>query len=164
MMLTEMLVQPGKGEMYWVLEDLFTFKTVGEETNGSYSLIEIECIGEHPPHVHTNEDQFFYVLGGQLEVLLGENTSIATNGTFIHVPKGKKHGFKNLYLEEPALMLCMTTPAGSIEKFVREVGTVAKDLHVARPRATRADYEKFRAAALPYGIEVIPFLYEDAPN
>lgn len=96
----------------------------------------------------------FLYIRGQLEVLLGENTSIATSGTFIHVPKGKKHGFKNLCPEEPALMLCMTTPAGGIEKFVREVGTVAKDLHIPRPRATRADYEKFRATALSYGIEV----------
>jgi len=34
------LLQPSQGTSYWVLGDLYTFKTVSKHTNGTYSLMK----------------------------------------------------------------------------------------------------------------------------
>lgn len=48
-----------------------------------------------PPHIHPNQDEWFYVLDGALEVEMnGETYKVETGGT-IHMPKGEAHAIYN---------------------------------------------------------------------
>ncbi len=67
---------PGEGESVWVVGDLITLKLTSEDTGGAFSLFEgaIPPGGGPPPHVQHREDESFYVMEGQFEFLVGEDT------------------------------------------------------------------------------------------
>lgn len=148
--------QPREGKRYWFLGDLYTFKAVGKETEQAYALFEfqIQPNSGAPPHVHSREDEAFYIQAGEFEFQLDEEIVTATAGTFLHSPKGQRHSFQNVG-EEPGRMLCWVTPAG-IEKFFVEIGTPAQDKFAVSPPQEKPDLEKLTKAAAQYGIEIIP--------
>ena len=150
-----LLRQPGQGDSYWVLGDLYTFKAVGEETGQAYALVEavIQPNNGTPLHVHSHEDVVFYVQEGEIECQLDEQTVIATAGTFLHSPKGQQHSYKNIGAN-PAKMLIWVTPAG-LEKFFAEIGTPVEQSALP-PAISPADLEKVLATAPKYGLEIIP--------
>jgi quercetin dioxygenase-like cupin family protein len=150
-----LLQQPGQGSSYWVLGDLYTFKAVGAETGQAYALCEIIVQPQSgtPPHIHSHEDEAFYIQSGELEFQLDEQTIVATPGTFLHSPKGQLHRFTNLG-DMPAKLLFWVTPAG-LEQFFAEVG-IAVELFAVPPAVTPEDIEKIMATAPKYGLEIIP--------
>ena len=147
---------PGEGASSWVLGDLYTFKALGENTNQTYGLIEIVMQPNSvvPPHVHTRENESFYIQEGEIEFQLAGQTIIATPGTFVHTSKGQPHSFRNLGTQ-PAKFLCWLTPSG-LEKFFMEVGTPVSEGNAVSPGVTDADIEKLLATAPKYGLEVLP--------
>jgi mannose-6-phosphate isomerase-like protein (cupin superfamily) len=64
-----------------------------------------------PPHSHAAEDDAFYVLEGELTLLLGDDELVAGAGTFVLVPPGVTHTFANRG-ERPVRMLDIHAPAG----------------------------------------------------
>jgi mannose-6-phosphate isomerase-like protein (cupin superfamily) len=81
----DLLLKPGQGNSLSVVGDIFTFKTVSEDTNGQYTLVELRVdpgIGPSP-HIHYREDEAFYIQEGELEFQLGDQTVIATPGRAI---------------------------------------------------------------------------------
>src|SRR3954470_4275578 len=74
--------------------------------------------GGPPPHIHTREDETYYILSGQIEVVLGEETLVAGPNDFVKVPRGTVHRFTNTGTET-ARMLLTFTPAG-IEHWFEE--------------------------------------------
>ena len=62
-------------------------------------------------HVHQDEDDVFYVLDGELTFLLGSTDVPAPAGTFVLVPPGVEHTFRN-GLDRETLVLNIHTPAG----------------------------------------------------
>ena len=79
----------GEGKTISVLGNSYTYKAAKEETGGAYALIEGTVVGDGPPpHIHTTEEEAFYVLEGELNVLVGQRTVTATAGAFVLVPRG----------------------------------------------------------------------------
>jgi mannose-6-phosphate isomerase-like protein (cupin superfamily) len=62
-------------------------------------------------HVHADEDDAFYVLDGELTFLLEEGEVAAPAGTFVLVPPGVHHTFRNA-LDRPTRVLNIHAPAG----------------------------------------------------
>jgi mannose-6-phosphate isomerase-like protein (cupin superfamily) len=62
-------------------------------------------------HVHAEEDDAFYILDGALTFLLDEGEVPAPTGTFVLVPPGVNHGFRNA-LDRPTRVLNIHAPAG----------------------------------------------------
>ncbi len=78
---------PGEGQIIPVPGHKVTHKVVGADTDGAYSLLEVELVGDGPPqHIHKTEDEAFYVLEGEMNVLVGERTIRATAGSFVLTP------------------------------------------------------------------------------
>jgi quercetin dioxygenase-like cupin family protein len=48
-----------------------------------------------PPHVHPTQDEFVYLLDGQLDFWLDGKESVAKAGDLAHMPKGIPHGIFN---------------------------------------------------------------------
>lgn len=151
-----LLLEPGQGISYWVLGDLYTFKTVSQETEGAYSLMEITVYPQtgSPAHIHSREDESFFILSGELEFQVNGETIVADSGTFIYSPKGQTHLFTNVS-NEPAKMLCWVMPAG-LEQFFMRIGTVITDPTAPPPPVTPADIEKTIALAPSYGLTILP--------
>ncbi|HYX53629.1 MAG TPA: quercetin 2,3-dioxygenase [Candidatus Limnocylindrales bacterium] len=109
----------GEGEQLRLLGDNQTVKLAGSQTGGAFTLIEQNNPPgvAIPPHFHTQEDETFYVLEGEMEFTLGEKKIRATAGTTVFLPRGVTHSFKVM---ETARALVMTLPSG-IENMFREL-------------------------------------------
>jgi mannose-6-phosphate isomerase-like protein (cupin superfamily) len=75
----------------------------------------IITVGPHrdgpSPHLHAAEDDSFYVLEGELTVLLEDEELVAGPGTFVLVPPGVTHTFANRG-DDTVRMLNIHAPAG----------------------------------------------------
>ena len=124
-----------------------TLKVVSADTDGAFSLLEVELNGDGPPqHIHKTEDEAFYVLEGEINVLVGERTVRAKAGTFVRIPRGTRHTFCRVE-KKNAKVLAMFTPAG-FEQFFDE----AVDLDVTD---TEAYVAKAKALAEKYNMEIV---------
>ncbi|MCH7767710.1 MAG: cupin domain-containing protein [Nitrospinae bacterium] len=141
------VLSPGEGQTIPVPGHKITHKVVGADTDGAYSLLEVELVGDGPPqHIHKTEDEAFYVLEGEINVLLGERTFKATAGSFVLIPRGTVHAFSRIG-QEPAKLLAIFSPAG-FEQFFDE----AVDLDVTD---TEAYVAKAKALAEKYNMDIV---------
>jgi quercetin dioxygenase-like cupin family protein len=148
-------VTEGEGKMLWVVDELMTFKASGEDTGGAYALTDsvVPQGGGPPPHIHHREDEAFWVLEGELEVMVGETTFRAGAGSFVHLPKDIPHTYENVGTG-PARFLTLLVSAG-LEKFFEEVGKPGSDLS-SPPPFEEEDIEKLLVVAPKYGAEILP--------
>lgn len=137
-----------------VVGDVYSFLATGEDTNGKYALIEalVPPGGGPPPHVHSREEEGFYILEGEITFTLDGERVVAKAGTFANMPVGTPHSFKN-ESDRPAKMLISVTPAG-LENMFFEVGVrLAEGATTALP-PTKDEIERLLAAAPRYGVEI----------
>lgn len=87
-------------------------------TAGGFTLMESTTAGGAPWHVHTREDEYFYVLDGKIVVWCGEDEFHAGPGSFVFLPRGVPHSW-DVESEGKAKLLMMTAPA-MLEEFLRE--------------------------------------------
>ena len=145
---------PGEGRTIAVVGDVYRFLATGEDTDGKYAIWEaiVPPGGGPPPHVHSREEEGFYVLEGEITFRVGDEVTVATAGMFANMPVGKPHSFKN-ESGTTARMLISVAPAGAEQMFF-EVGVpVAPGTTTAAP-PTKAEIDKLLAAAPRYGIEI----------
>ena len=83
-------VAAGDGERIWIVGDTMTFKATAASTGGSLMLLEnLAAPGGGPPlHVHTREDEFWYVLDGTFEIRMGDEVHAVGPGGFAFVERG----------------------------------------------------------------------------
>jgi quercetin dioxygenase-like cupin family protein len=148
-------VAADEGKTLWVADELMTFKAVGEDTGGAYALTDsvVPPGGGPPPHIHHREDEAFWVLEGELEVMVGETTFRAGAGLFVHLPKDIPHTYENVGTG-PARFLTLIVPA-RLEKFFEEVGKPGSDVS-SPPPFEEKDIEKLLTVAPKYGAEILP--------
>ena len=98
------------------------FKAVPHETNGGLLVIEHMHLGNGGPplHMHLNQEEWFYVLEGQVVFQVGNNRKRFGPGESVLGPRGIPHAFMGVG-EKPARMVISFTPAGKMEEFFREV-------------------------------------------
>ena len=76
-------------------------------------------------HIHSREDEVFYVIDGQFDLQYGENSIRATNGFHLFMKRGIPHSFKNIGNNEGKILI-MFIPAGC-EKLYEELGIPVTD-------------------------------------
>jgi quercetin dioxygenase-like cupin family protein len=105
--------QPREGRTIAVVGDVYRFLAVGEDTNSKYAMWEaiVPPGGGPPPHVHSREEEGFYILEGEITLQVGDKRLVATAGTFANIPVGTLHSFKN-ESGRSAKMLISIAPAG----------------------------------------------------
>jgi quercetin dioxygenase-like cupin family protein len=148
------LRSPTEGRTVAVVGDVYRFLATGEDTNGKYALWEavVPPCGGPPPHVHSREEEGFYVLEGAITIQIGERQILASAGMFANMPVGTPHSFKN-ETDRPARMLISVAPAG-LEQMFFETGIPVEQGATTAPTPTEAEFEKLLAIAPKYGIEI----------
>lgn len=147
-----------EGRATWFLNALMTTKADRAETGGAYCLMEhlLTAAANPPRHVHTHEEEAFYVLDGEIEFEVGHHRALATPGTFAFVPRGAAHSFR--VLTDTARMLVIGSapqgaPSGGLHSFFEAVGTPAPAPILPVPQAP--DEALLASAAAQHGIELI---------
>jgi quercetin dioxygenase-like cupin family protein len=145
---------PPQGRTIAIVGDVYRFLATGDDTNGKYALWEAIAPpgGGPPPHVHSREEEGFYILEGEIMLTVNGERVVATAGTFANMPVGTPHSFKN-ESDRPAKMLISVAPAG-LEQMFFEVGVpLAEGATTALP-PTKEEIEMLLAVAPSYGIEI----------
>ena len=145
-----LVLQPGEGRTVSVLGDRYTYKAVGDQTGGAYGLVATTVPAASsgpPPHVHHGEEEAFYVLEGELTILIGDRTLSASAGSFAFVPRGTVHTFSNRGARD-ARFLVIISPAGFERAF--------EEMAEAAPSAEQPpDMDRLMAIARRYNLEIV---------
>lgn len=121
-----------EGEAFWLLGMLETVKVSAKDTGGQFGLLEIVVKpGDGSPwHVHPDEDEWFYVLDGEITFWVQDTKLDLKPGSFAFGPKNVPHTFIGAGAK-PARALVGFMPM-LFETFLREVGQHAT-AHVLPP-------------------------------
>jgi mannose-6-phosphate isomerase-like protein (cupin superfamily) len=144
-----------EGRTIAVVGDVYRFLATGDNTHGTYAICEaiVPPDGGPPPHVHSREEEGFYILEGEITVQAGDEQIVATAGMFVNLPIGTPHSFKN-ESTKTAKMLIMIAPAG-LENMFFEVGLPVVEGSITALPPTREEIDKLLMIAPKYGIEIL---------
>jgi len=140
--MTTLLLPPQEGKSVWLAGLGVEYKISGEQTGGAFFVVEhpIEPGRLVPPHMHTREDEFSYVLEGEIGVRVGDEVVVATPGCYVFKPRGVPHTFWNAG-PAPGRLIEIIAPAGFEQLF----------LELADLFRAGADLNQIAAANARYG-------------
>ena len=150
---TPIALAPGGGDLLSFVGMLLTVKATTETTGGAVAVIEhLAPRGAGSPlHVHRREDEWFYVLEGEVTFWVGGHVIDAPAGSFVYGPRDVPHTF--VVRSEQARFLLVTEPAG-FERFVGAVAQPAESRTIPPAPAEPPDLERLVAVAAQHGIEI----------
>ena len=146
--------QPGEGRAIGVVGDVYRFLATGDDTGGKYATCDalVPPGGGPPPHIHSREEEAFYVLEGEITIYVGSERFVAGPGTFANIPIGSLHYFKN-ESQQAARMLITVAPAG-LEKMFFEIAQPVSPGATSAPPPTKEIIDKLLSIAPQYGVTV----------
>ena len=112
------VVQPGEGRAGDLLPGVgVIFKIDGDDTGSALSIVEHPfAVGALvPPQIHTREDEFSYVIEGEIGFRSNDQEVVLAAGGYIVKPRGELHAMWNAG-STPARMMEVIAPAG-FERF-----------------------------------------------
>jgi len=143
------------GDRRWWLGCLATIKVTGAQTGGRFSLIDCVLPPEVrvPAHIHTDQDETFYVLEGELAFRIDGQARTARPGEVLVIPRGTPHEFSTSSAT-PARYLFLHSPGG-LDEFVRVSSEPAPSptLPPPPPMPTREQTKGFVALMARYGMQ-----------
>jgi mannose-6-phosphate isomerase-like protein (cupin superfamily) len=137
-----LVVPPGGGLVAYPGEWKFT----REQNAGAFSLVEINVPvaandWRGPRHVHTREDEAWYVIDGELAFEVGDKKATVGPGTFVYAPRDIPHRYR--VTKAPARYLLIFSPSG-IEPLFAEVAELLQKYEEGSEQY-RAELEKLQA-------------------
>ncbi len=145
------MIGPELKNSYWYIGHLMSILIASQDTGGSFSLIhgyEIKGL-EPPPHIHTKEDESFYLLNGEINYTVGEEVFKAKKGDWMFLPRNIQHSFQ--VQTDQAEVLIHLSPGG-FEDYFREMSEPAPGLYIPPRPQGPPDVKKIVETASKYGI------------
>jgi quercetin dioxygenase-like cupin family protein len=112
------------------------FMIAGGETGSRFAVVThpIEPGWYSPPHTHTKEDEYSFILEGQFGFEIGDREFEAGAGSVVFKPRDQRHAFWNLGAGR-GLILEIVSPAG-LEEFFMEALDLFEGGALPGPEAT----------------------------
>ncbi len=109
------------GETHSLGFSTILFKVLPRETSGRLFVIEHKGLGHGGPpvHFHLHQEEWFYVMEGEVLFQVGDSRKTLRAGESLLGPRGVPHGFAGVGAAS-AHMLIAFSPAGKMEEFFRE--------------------------------------------
>lgn len=120
--------EPGGGETLTAGPAKLTIKATADDTGGAFFLSESTLPARMPGpplHRHRELHDMFYVLEGSLTVLADGGERVLGPGSFVCVPPGEAHTFRN-DSDAPVRFLNFNTPGG-FEGYMRELAAAMQE-------------------------------------
>lgn len=137
------MVEPGGGERLAHAGMEFVIRASAESTGGAFSIVEEIDAVDAPPHVHTNEDELFFVLEGDHVFTVGDEVFEVSPGGLVFGPRGVPHSQRH---PDGGRTLTLLSPAG-FEQFFR-------DIAAAQPGGG-PDFEHLERIARTHGVRFV---------
>jgi quercetin dioxygenase-like cupin family protein len=117
---TQILLGPDEGTSVDLGSLGCRFMVGGDRPAGGFAMVEHPIAPRGlaaPMHVHEHEDEYSYVLEGEVGVQVGDEVLTARPGDLVFKPRGVWHAFWNAG-DSPARLLEIISPAGFERYFV----------------------------------------------
>lgn len=113
------LTNAGAGHTFTMLGTTMRLIAPATATGGRYTVLEqITPPGWGPPrHIHSREDEIFYVLEGAYDLHVGDERRTVSAGASAVLPRNVPHGFRNV-ASVPSRLLCVIAPGGFEDYFL----------------------------------------------
>lgn len=123
-------------------------KVSAQDSDGTLSFFHLVAppMSGPPLHVHTREDELFYVLEGELVFELDGERHTVRAGDTVYLRRGVVHAYQN-FTKLDARLLIATTPGGFSDFFV--------ELSAATPPGTLPDPDRVAAIGAKYGMTLL---------
>ena len=123
-------------------------KLAPEDCDGRYAVFHLDAppMTGPPLHVHTREDEFFYLLDGELVFEVDGICHTVKAGGSVGLIRGTPHRYQN-FTDQTARLLIVTTP-GDFAHFFEE-------MHANTPPSGLPDMERQRVIDAKYGITTL---------
>jgi quercetin dioxygenase-like cupin family protein len=144
----------GEGRALWHLGALLTFKALSMETNGQFWAVEglADKRMAVPLHSHRHEDEFWFVLEGEIRFTVGDETRTGGPGTFVYIPPNVPHSFH--VLSETGRWFGGGF-SGGFDQFFFDTGEPAQTLTLPPPSVVPPDVETLVASLTKYGTDTL---------
>jgi quercetin dioxygenase-like cupin family protein len=148
------VLEAQSGRALWHLGALLVFKALGAETGGQFWALEglADRSMAVPLHAHSNEDEIWYVLEGEIAFTVGDETRVGGPGTFVYIPRNVPHTFQ--VRSNSARWFGIGTPAG-LDQWFFETGEAAGALTLPPPPQGPPDVAAIVASLRAYGTETL---------
>jgi quercetin dioxygenase-like cupin family protein len=105
----------------WFLGSQAWIRVGTEQSGGSLAIVEhlIPPAAESPWHLHHTQDESFYVLDGQVTVIVGQQRFALGPGDYAFGPRDVPHGFR-VEGPTPARLLLICTPGAGFDRFIHQ--------------------------------------------
>ena len=106
------VLKPGEGRVIPLGSIEMVVQEDGTQTRATLGVATFDVpphAATPPPHLHRSHEEGFYVLEGELEFVTGNQVLRAPQGTWVMVPVGTPHTFRNT-TDKPARFLNTFTP------------------------------------------------------
>ena len=127
-----LFLRDGAGEvLQFSPSERLIWKATASTTGGGFDQLELTADPDHagaPEHVHDAVDESFLVLDGAFQFKLRDQLLIAEAGTFVFVPRGINHTWRNAVLRRSRMIL--TYVPGGMQAFFVEASPL---MHAASP-------------------------------
>jgi mannose-6-phosphate isomerase-like protein (cupin superfamily) len=129
-------------------------KIEGSHTAGRlYQAHLVEQRGSGPPlHIHHNADETFYVVGGEMSIVVGDERIEAGPGDFVFGPQGIPHAY---VARSAQAEFFVTFAPASMDRFFEELGGIPVVPGQPAPAASYPDPEEFARAVAGWGVEIV---------
>jgi quercetin dioxygenase-like cupin family protein len=125
----------------------------GADTGGAYCLLEVGLAPgmSVPRHTHTREDEAYFVLAGELEVVVDSETFVLKAGDTLLAPRNIPHQLRNSGEIENHYLLVFS-PSG-FEEFLKATAVPAPNNAAAPTGSPAVPVRKVLELAADYGIQ-----------
>src|SRR5215472_6934903 len=141
-----------KAKRYYFDVGLGSVCLSGIDTGGAYCLLEMSLASGMgvPRHTPTREDEVYFVLTGELEVIVGEKSFVLRPGDSLLAPRDIPHELRNSGNTTNHYLLVFS-PSG-FEEFVMATAVPAPDNAVAPTEPPAVAVRNVHKLATDYGI------------
>jgi DNA-binding transcriptional MerR regulator len=98
-------------------------KVSARDTQGAICIFEFTGSGGGPRHLHHEQDEWIYVIDGEINLVVGAEGLRLTAGESIFIPRKTAHTWIRMS-GRPAKIINVYQPAGKMEEFFRELSTL----------------------------------------
>jgi len=140
------LIDAGNGTSFTMLGTTMRLIATGADSGGRFTVGEqVTPAGWGPPrHIHSREDEIFYILEGTYELHVGDELRTLSAGACAILPRDVPHGFRNV-ASTPGRLLFVIAPGGLEDYFL----ALAK----CQPPPSPAQLAEL---ARPFGLTLLP--------
>lgn len=140
----------------WILGGRYSWKALGAQTDGDYSLCEVQGPRGFaiPVHFHERENEGFLVTEGTVTLVLGDAEVRLQPGAFGFAPAGVHHAFR-LDSVDAHLLLLITPGASGHEAMFEAMGQPAETEGLSPPLLAPPDPGALSAIAASHGTVIV---------